>query len=118
MPAQWITAPAAFEGVGNQLGAFNRSAELLVAPRGKFAVMDRGELNIGVTGNGMYRDNTSNSRNEFTFFFENFEGLVDTESCPAHTLMFDDLCWNGRQIQDVLVGCSGEAVTAASGAVN
>ena len=92
------------------LTEFPRNAEMLVARRGKFALMDRGELNIGVTGNGMYRDNTSNSRNEFTFFFENFEGLVDTDSCPAHIISMPNVCWNGQQIADIFIDCEGDDV--------
>ena len=103
----WMTALTPFQGAGNQLANFPTSAEILVTPPGKLAVMDRGELNIGVTGNGLYRDNTSNSRNEFTFFFESFEGLVDTDSCPAHILQFDNLCFNGRQLADLWVNCYG-----------
>jgi len=82
------------------------SVQILIAPPGKFAVMDRGELAIGVTGNGLYRDNTSNSRNEFTFFFENFEGVVNTTSCPAHILDIP-ACWNGIQQSDQLTTCAG-----------
>ena len=82
------------------------SVQMLIAPPGKFAVMDRGELAIGVTGNGMYRDNTSNSRNEFTFFFENFEGVVNTTNCPAHILDIP-CCWNGVQQSDQLTNCNG-----------
>lgn len=115
--ANWMTALQPFEGGGGQLGHFPRSADFLVAPRGKFGVMDRGNLSVGVTGNNIYRDNTSNSRNEFTFFFESFEGVVDTDSCPAHILNFDDLCWNGRQVNNIYVGCLGEADADASGAL-
>jgi hypothetical protein len=93
----------ATNGVLNQ---FPRNLEMLVAPRGKFALMDRGNLNIGVGGNIM-RDNTSLSRNEFTFFFENFEGLIDTNTCPAHIIQINDLCYNGVQVDDVAVGCEG-----------
>ncbi len=78
--------------------------QILVAPQGKFALMDRGELRVGVTGNNIYRDNVSNSRNEFTFFFENFEGIVDTTSCPADLLDFT-LCFNGVQVDDTSVDC-------------
>jgi hypothetical protein len=106
----WITPLQNFSNAG-VIRDFPRNAEFLLARRGKFAVMDRGELNIGVTGNGMYRDNTSNSRNEFTFFFENFEGLVNTDSCPAHIISMPNVCWNGQQIRDILIDCEGDDVT-------
>ncbi|MDQ3112685.1 MAG: major capsid protein [Actinomycetota bacterium] len=89
------------------LSALPSTATVLIAPRGKFALMDGGQLDIGVTGNNIYRDNVSNSRNEFTFFFENFEGVVNTTSCPAHRLVFTDLCWNGAQIADYTLNCLG-----------
>lgn len=82
------------------------SVQIMIAPRGKFAAIDRGELAIGVTGNNIYRDNESNSRNQFTYFFENFEGVVDTTSCPAHILSIDT-CWNGAQIDDIVINCQG-----------
>jgi hypothetical protein len=91
---------------GGVLNLLPRTLEILVAPAGKFAVIDRGELAIGVTGNNIYRDNTSNSRNEFTFFFENFEGVVNTTSCPAYKLELS-ACWNGIQIDDVVIDCEG-----------
>ena len=110
--ATWMTPLQNFTTVGI-LKAFPRNVEMVIAPTGKFAVLDRGELNIGVTGNGMYRDNTSNSRNEFTFFFENFEGLVDTDSCPAHIVEINNVCWNGQQIHDVFIDCEGDQTADA-----
>lgn len=90
----------------NTLNLLPQAIDVLIAPPGKFALMDRGELAIGVTGNGLYRDNTSNSKNQFTFFFENFEGIVNTTSCPAHILHIP-VCWNGVQVDDQLVNCLG-----------
>jgi hypothetical protein len=110
----WAT-PVPALAVSGRLGRFPRNLEVLVAPRGKFAVMDRGELSIGVTGNNLYRDNASNAKNEFTFFFENFEGVVNTNSCPAHLLQIDNLCFNGQQIADLVINCEGgDQVGAAS----
>jgi hypothetical protein len=102
----WATAVPAVQ-TGGVLNLLPDSVEMVVAPRGKFAVMDRGELSIGVTGNNIYRDNASNSKNQFTFFFENFEALVDTNSCPAYLLTVEDLCHNGIQIADEVLNCDG-----------
>jgi len=102
----WASAVPAVHN-GGVLNLLPDSIEMVVAPRGKFAVMDRGQLSIGVTGNNLYRDNTSNSKNQFTFFFENFEALVDTNSCPAYLLTIEDLCHNGIQIADEVLNCSG-----------
>lgn len=83
---------------------------VLVAPAGKFAIMDRGSLSIGVTGNNIYRDNTSNSKNDFTMFWENFEGVVDTDSCPSYLLTVP-ACWNGVQIGDIAAPeCDGTTI--------
>ena len=84
--------------------------DILLAPRGKFGVMDRGQLNIGVTGNNIYRDNSSNASNQFTMFFENFEGVVNTDSCPAYLLELPNLCYNGVQIDDLALACDGGEV--------
>lgn len=92
------------------LNLFPNNIDMLVAPTGKFAIMDRGELRIGVTGNNIYRDNTSNSRNEFTFFFENFEGIVNTNNMPAHRLTLP-VCFNGVQIDDRVIDCTGHDYT-------
>jgi len=90
----------------SKLNLLPQTVQLLVAPRGKFALMDKGELSIGVTGNGLYRDNTSNSKNQFTFFFENFEGVVNTTSCPAYIIDIP-VCWSGVQIDDIVINCQG-----------
>jgi hypothetical protein len=102
----WAT-PVPNVATNGVLNQFPRHLEILVAPRGKFAAMDRGELNIGVAPGNLYRDNVSNSRNEFTLFFENFEGVINTTSCPAHTIQINNLCYNGVQVDDVIVGCEG-----------
>jgi hypothetical protein len=102
----WASAVPAVQ-TGGVLNLLPSSVEMVVAPRGKFAVMDRGELSIGVTGSNIYRDNASNASNQFTMFFENFEALVDTNSCPAYLLTIEDLCHNGIQIADEVLNCDG-----------
>jgi hypothetical protein len=102
----WASAVPAVQ-TGGVLNLLPDSVEMVVAPRGKFAVMDRGELSIGVTGSNIYRDNASNASNQFTMFFENFEALVDTNSCPAYLLTVEDLCHNGIQIADEVIQCDG-----------
>jgi hypothetical protein len=85
-----------------------RNLEIIVAPPGKFTMMDRGELTVGVSGNNIYRLEDDLMRNQFTFFFENFEGVVNTNTCPAHLIQIDNLCYNGQQIDDVYINCEGE----------
>jgi hypothetical protein len=105
----WATA---FEdrlvGTG-ALNFFPSTVELLVARPGKFARMDRGDLTVGVSPNNIYRKEDDLMRNQFTFFFESFEGLIDTDSCPAHLIEIPNLCYNGAQISDVAIDCEGEA---------
>ena len=100
------TWAVAIPGIGATLNLLPATVEILIAPPGKFAAIDRGELAIGVTGNNIYRDNTSNRKNEFTYFMENFEGVVSTTSCPAHVLSIP-ACWNGVQIDDIVINCQG-----------
>lgn len=95
--------PSQAAGDGN-LSQWPTEVALLMAPPGKFALIDRGELRVGVSGNNIYRDITQLMRNEFTFFFESFEGIVDTNSCPADIVEFP-VCFNGVQVADVTVDC-------------
>lgn len=103
-PTWAVAVPAV--ATGGTLNRLPASVQILIAPPGKFAAIDRGELAVGVTGNNVYRDNESNRRNQFTFFFENFEGVVNTTSCPAHILDIP-ACWNGAQIDDIVINCQG-----------
>jgi hypothetical protein len=107
----WAT-PVPNVAVNGVLNFFPRSVEILVHPRGKFALMDRGNLNIGVTGNNQYRVDDDLLRNQFRFFFESFEGVINTNTCPAHTIQIDTTCWSGVQIDDVVLGCAGEDVAS------
>lgn len=89
-------------------GTMNRlptTIPVILAPPGKFAVIDRGNVGIGVGGN-LYRDTNSNRTNTYTFFVETAEGLVNTTSCPAHLLRIP-VCHNGVQVDDRLVACDG-----------
>ncbi len=87
------------------LNLLPQSVQILLAPPGKLAVIDRGNVLVGVTGNPL-RDNTSNSRNEHTYWFENAEGIVNSDTCPAHILDVP-VCWNGAQIADLIIDCQG-----------
>jgi hypothetical protein len=110
----WATTipPVATNGV---LNFMPRHVEILIAPRGKFAFMDRGNLTVGVSPNNIYRLNDDLRRNQFTFFFESFEGVIDTNTCPAHLIQIPNLCYNGQQIADLVINCEGaDEVGAAS----
>lgn len=103
----WAT-PITELATGGTLNHFPSSVEILIHRRGKFALMDRGELQVGVTGNNIYRLEDDLRRNQFTFFFESFEGLIDTDNCPAHIIQVNNLCYNGAQIADVAIDCEGD----------
>jgi hypothetical protein len=98
--------PVASVRTGTTLNALPTQAQLLIAPRGKFAKIDRGSIALGVNSSNPYRDTASVQHNEFTMFWESFEGLVNTDSCPAYILNIP-LCWNGVQVDDALVACNG-----------
>lgn len=111
----WGTPPPDLTFAGNPsagllgtLSPLPSETDILLAPIGKYAMIDRAALQIGVTGNNYYRDTTELKKNQFTFFVENYEGVVDTMSCRAHILHFEGLCHSGRQIADVLIDCDGE----------
>lgn len=81
--------------------------DILLAPAGKFGVMDRGAVELGVVGRGVVRDNVSNASNQFSVWFENFEGLIDTNNLPSNVLRIP-ACWNGAQIAPIIMGCEGQ----------
>lgn len=96
--AAW--SPMAAQEADAELVGYPIQADFHLTPRGNFRVLDRGDLNIGVTNNNIYRDNTSNSRNQFTMFFENFEGLIDFGAI-SYGVTISDFCPNGAQTLDV-----------------
>lgn len=111
----WAT-PFSRLSVSGDLNSFPSQVEILVHRRGKFAVIDKGVLNLGLGGNPIRIDDDV-LRNQHTYFFESFEGLVDTDSCPAHILTVPGLCYNGAQIADSQIECEGyNMVGVGSGA--
>lgn len=108
--ASWMIPVASVQS-GGILNKLPTSTQMLIAPKGKFALIDRGELSIGVNGNNLYRDTVQNTKNQFTLFFESFEGIVNTTSCPAHLLNIP-LCFTGIQVDDQLVNCAGQNMPA------
>lgn len=85
---------------GDPLPELPTTVDILMSPKGNFRGLDLGELSIGVAAGNIYRDNASNSKNEFTMFQENFEGLMDFGAI-SYNLTIDALCFNGAQTADV-----------------
>lgn len=85
---------------GAALASLPTRLNFYFTPRGNWRGLDLGVLNIGVTNNGIYRDNTSNSKNEFTMFYEKFEGLIDFGANSMEVELYD-WCPNGAQTADV-----------------
>lgn len=111
----WST-PIAPLSVNGTLTPFPSQVEILLHRRGKFAVMDKGQLSLGLGGNP-FRMEDDVRRNQSTFFVESFEGLIDTDSCPAHIVTVGGLCYNGFQIADRKIECEGyDLVGEGSGA--
>lgn len=92
---------------GDPLPDLPADMDILLSPRGNFRALDRGDLSIGVTNNNIFRDNASNSKNEFTMFWESFEGIIDF-GAPSYHLQLTTMCPNGAQAADVdAMVCSG-----------
>lgn len=102
----WATPIPNLQTAGD-LNFLPSSVEILVHKRGKYALMDQGNLQVGVTGDNRYRLSDDLRKNQFTFFYESFEGVIDTDSCPAHLLQLKGLCYSGHQIANQLISCEG-----------
>lgn len=81
------------------LVALPLTADFLLSPEGNFRVLDEGNINLGVTNN-IVRDNTSNSKNQFTMWYENVEGLIDFGAI-SYAVELRGFCPNGAQTGDV-----------------
>jgi hypothetical protein len=105
----WVTSIPPIATAGD-LNFYPSSIEILIHKRGKFALMDRGELSIGVAPNNQYRVGDDLMKNQVTFFWESFEGLIDVDQRPGAILQIDGACFNGAQIADVVMACEGQHV--------
>ena len=94
----WANVPNAADG--QDLPTLPTNIDLIMTPAGNFRALDRGDLTIGVTNGGIYRDTTTNAKNEFAVFQENFEGLVDF-GARTYALTIEGVCTGGAQTADV-----------------
>lgn len=94
----WPSVDPAVDGA--DLPALPTQYDVIMTPSGNFRALDRGDLTIGVTNGGIYRDTVSNAANQFTIFQENFEGLIDFGATTYH-LSIEGACPGGAQTADV-----------------
>ena len=88
---------------GSAIPQWPTTVKMLMTPTGNFRRLDGGELNLGVGGNTV-RDTTSLSKNNFTMFWESFEGLV-AFGARSLELTLVDVCPGGHQVADVTLDC-------------
>ena len=94
----WANVPNAADG--QALPTLPTNIDLIMSPAGNLRALDRGDLTIGVTNGGIYRDNSSNADNSFSIFQENFEGLIDF-GARTYALTIEGGCTGGAQTADV-----------------
>lgn len=101
--------PSGWGAIGTQTaGALEdlpTTADMLIAREGNFARLDEGSMTVGVTNRGTPWDKDDMARNQFTMFWESYEGIIDY-GCPSYTLSVDGLCPKG------LVNYAAEAAPA------
>lgn len=88
---------------GSSIPQWPTTVKMLMTPTGNFRRLDGAELNLGVGGNTV-RDTTSLSKNNFTLFWESFEGLV-AFGARSLELTLVDVCPGGHQVADVTLDC-------------
>ena len=77
-----------------------------ISPKGNIRALDGGRMDIGVAPGNIYRDNVSNTKNQYTLFWETFEGIVDF-GCTSLHMRFQDVCVGGAQPADCALICDG-----------
>lgn len=98
----WQVADGVMLNGSSELGRLPNQVKILLTPADKFAMMERGDLSVGVRGAGM-RDSALVSKNSSQIFYESFEGIVDLNSCPAYTVHMTGLKYSGHQIDDIIL---------------
>jgi len=94
----WVMdSPAGWDAVDTQTaGALKRlptTVDMLIGREGNQARLDEGSMTIGVTNRSPW-DKEDMARNQFTMFWESYEGLIDY-GCPSYSLSIGDLCPSG-----------------------
>lgn len=95
--SSWAPVPVIDDG--DVLPSLPSDIDVFFTPAGNMKALDRGDQELGVTNN-ILRDNDGNSRNEFTMWWESYEGILD-EGAVSYALHLEDVCFNGVQVADV-----------------
>lgn len=77
------------------LNSFPTTTDIIFSPEGNFQALDQGNLQVGVT-NRVPWDLDDMARNQFTMFWESYEGLLDL-GAPTWTFRISSLDPNGQQ---------------------
>lgn len=92
-----MDSASTWESIGTQeagpLEELPTQVDMLIALEGNFQRLDKGTLTVGVTNRNPW-DKDDMARNQFTMFWESFEGIYDA-GCPSYTLSIGPLCPNG-----------------------
>ncbi len=92
-----IDSPEGWAEIGTQaagdLEGLPVRADMLIMREGNTARLDEGSMTIGVTNRTPW-DKDDMARNQFTMFWESYEGLIDY-GCPSYSLKIDGICANG-----------------------
>lgn len=91
-PTGWTGIAA--QGAG-ALQAWPTTVEMIVAPAGNYQHLDQGTLQLGVT-NRVPWDKDDMERNQFTMFWESYEGLL-AMGAPTYSVTISGLDPNGQQ---------------------
>lgn len=109
-----MDSASSWESIGTQAaGALEElptRVDMLIALEGNFQRLDKGTLTVGVTNRNPW-DKDDMARNQFTMFWESFEGIYDA-GCPSYTLSIDPLCPNG--LSHFAPQAAGECVSTGS----
>lgn len=89
-PSGWDAVPTQGAGALQELPT---GVDMLIGREGNMARMDEGSMTIGVTNKTPW-DKDDMARNQFTMFWESYEGLIDY-GCPSYQLSLAGVIPNG-----------------------
>lgn len=89
-PSGWNAVPTQAAGALQELPT---GIDMLIGREGNMARMDEGSMTIGVTNKTPW-DKDDMARNQFTMFWESYEGLIDY-GCPSYQLSLAGVIPNG-----------------------